>query len=261
MNFRKPILALTFSLALAGCTSEKPAEPTGPTPAAGPVTAVDVAGGGAITGKVTFSDGKPRRAQLRMDADAACAAMHKEPVYSEDIVLNDNGTVRYAFVFVSKGLEGKSFTTPSQSVELDQKGCLYTPRVVAVMTNQELRIKNGDQTTHNIHPVPKNNREWNRSQPPGAEDIVERFPREEVLIPVKCNIHPWMRAYIAVLNHPFYAVTGADGSFSIKGLPPGSYTVTAWTEKYGNLEQQVTVAAKETKTVDFTVKPGGGAAD
>ncbi|MBI2956203.1 MAG: carboxypeptidase regulatory-like domain-containing protein, partial [Acidobacteria bacterium] len=118
-------------------------------------------------------------------------------------------------------------------------------------------VLNSDQTTHNIHPVPSVNREWNRSQPPGADKLVEKFAREEVAIPVKCNIHPWMRSYLAVVKHPFFAVTAADGSFEIKGLPPGNYTLAAWHEKYGELTQQVTVAAKETKTVEFTFSPSG----
>jgi len=146
-------------------------------------------------------------------------------------------------------------------VHLDQKGCVYTPHVVGVMANQEVHIANSDQTTHNIHPVPKINREWNESQPPGAGALVKTFAREEMAIPVKCNIHPWMRSYIHVFSHPFFAVTGADGSFQIKGLPPGDYTLVVWHEKYGEVEQKVTVAAKESKTVDFTVGPKAGGDD
>lgn len=261
MSLRKPVVLLAFFglIVLAACSKEAAppsAQPAGGTPAA-TATPVDQATAATITGTVKFQDGKPKRATIRMDADATCASLHKEPVLAEDALVNDNGTLRNAFVYVSQGLGGRTFAPPGQAVELDQKGCQYTPHVVALMTNQEIRIKNGDQTTHNIHPSPKNNREWNRSQPPGAEDIVEKFAREELLIPVKCNIHPWMRSYIAVLNHPFFSITGTDGSFEIKGLPPGEYTITAWHEKYGTVEQKITVGPKEKKSITFTFKPAG----
>ena len=122
------------------------------------------------------------------------------------------------------------------------------------LVNQPLQVTNSDMTTHNIHPVPKDNREWNQSQPPGAAPLMETFAREEVAIPVKCNVHPWMRSYICVVGHPFYAVTGDDGSFTIKGLPPGDYTIEAWHEKYGKQETKVTVGPKESKAADFTFK-------
>jgi hypothetical protein len=161
------------------------------------------------------------------------------------------------FVYVKDGPGNRAFPPKKEQVELDQQGCVYHPHVVGVMTNQELVILNGDQTTHNIHPVPTVNREWNRSMPPGGDKLVESFPREEIMIPVKCNIHPWMRSYIGVLKHPFFAVTGEDGSFNISGLPPGDYTLAAWHEKYGTLEQKVTVGPKETKEVAFTYSASG----
>jgi hypothetical protein len=131
---------------------------------------------------------------------------------------------------------------------------MYKPHVLALMTGQNLTIKNADATNHNIHPLPKVNQEWNESQPPGSADKIQSFPRQEIMLPVKCNIHPWMRAYINVVSHPFFAVTGDDGSFTMKGLPPGTYTVEVVHEKYGNQEVQVTVGAKESKTADFTIK-------
>jgi hypothetical protein len=121
-----------------------------------------------------------------------------------------------------------------------------------------VHILNSDPTTHNVHPVPTTNREWNQSQPPGGEKIVQSFAREEMAIPVKCNIHPWMRSYIHVMKHPYFSVTGSDGSFSISGLPPGDYTIAVWQEKFGTQEQKVTVAAKESKAVEFTFSPGAG---
>jgi hypothetical protein len=122
------------------------------------------------------------------------------------------------------------------------------------MAGQTISVKNDDQTTHNIHPTPKDNREWNQSQPPGATPIEQSFARAELAIPVKCNVHPWMKSYIFVFKHPYYAVTTKDGKFELKGLPPGTYTITAWQEKYGSADQTVTIGAKESKPVSFTFK-------
>ena len=129
---------------------------------------------------------------------------------------------------------------------------MYEPHVVALMAGQTLEVKNDDQTTHNIHPMPKDNREWNTSQPPGASPIDNSFARQEVAIPVKCNVHPWMKGYIAVLKNPFFAVTTKDGKFDLKGLPPGTYTIEAWQEHYGTVDQQVTIGPKESKSVDLS---------
>jgi hypothetical protein len=125
------------------------------------------------------------------------------------------------------------------------------------MVGQTVRVLNSDQTTHNVHPVPKNNREWNRSQAPGANAIEDTFARDEIMIPVKCNVHPWMKSYIGVLKHPYFAVTGADGTFEIGNLPPGDYTLGVWHESLGSTEMQVSVAAQESKTVDFVLEKAG----
>lgn len=247
---------IVFVLFLVGCGREE-APPTEqpPQPTAGPAAPVDLATAATITGKVVYQDGKPRRNRIRMGADPACTKLHASPVYSQEVVVNDNGTLRHVFVYVSQGLEGRTFTPPSEPVVLDQKGCVYEPHVVGAQTNQDIQVLNSDPTTHNIHPVPTVNREWNTSMPPGAEPLVRAFPREEVAIPVKCNIHPWMRSYIAVVKHPYFAVTGSDGSFEIKNLPPGQYTITAWQEKYGTTEQEVALGPKETKSIEFVFPP------
>jgi hypothetical protein len=120
---------------------------------------------------------------------------------------------------------------------------MYGPHVVALQVNQTLKVINSDPHSHNIHPLPTINREWNKSQPPGSAPLEQKFDKEEITIPVKCNIHPWMRSYIAVFRHPYFAVTGSDGTFSLKGLPPGKYTITAWQESYGSKTQDITVGA------------------
>ncbi len=207
-----------------------------------------------VTGKIVFSGAKPAVRNIDMSANPACQRAHPTPQKSETAVLNANGTLRYTFVWIKSGLPTKQWPVPTAHAEIDQKGCMYTPHILAVMTNQPIDIKNDDPTNHNIHPLPKINQEWNESQPPKGDPKTKSFPREEVMIPVKCNVHPWMRAYIAVVHHPFFAVTGDDGTFTIKNLPAGTYTLEAWHETYGTMDQQITVGANDSKTIDFTYK-------
>src|SRR5450755_1850593 len=244
--------AAALLLVSCGGSKEEAKKEETAAPAAAP-SAVDDANAATITGKVSFSGTKPTPRTIDMSANPACARVHTTPQKSEEAVINDNGTVRYAFVWVKKGVPDKQWPTPATSVALAQDGCMYKPHVIGVMTNQGIEIKNDDPTNHNIHPLPKVNQEWNESQPPKGDPKVKSFAREEVLIPVKCNVHPWMRAYIGVVSHPFFAVTGEDGTFTIKGLPPGTYTIQAVHEKYGTKDMQITVAPKESKTADFSM--------
>jgi plastocyanin len=252
---------LASVLALAGCggSSEAPktadATPAAGAPAAGSAMP-DEANGGTVTGKVAFDGEAPKEKTLDMSATPFCEKAHQgKPVKSEEVVVNSNHTLKNAFVFVKAGLPAdKTWAVPTSAVTIDQTGCMYSPHVVGVMAGQNLDIKTSDQTNHNIHPMPKDNPEWNETQAPGTPDKEKSFARPEIMIPVKCNIHPWMRAWIGVVNNPFYAVTGDDGTYTIKGLPPGTYTIEVWHEKYGTQDQQVTVGAKESKTQDFTIK-------
>jgi len=249
---------LAGSLMIFGCGGEKPAETakSEAAPAAGGAAATpDEANGGTVTGKVAFTGDKPKMATLDMSAQPKCEAAHKgEAVKSQEVVVNANGTIKNAFVWIKAGLPDKQWAVPSNAVPLDQHGCMYEPHVVAIVAGQNIEVKNSDPTNHNIHPQPTVNQEWNESQSPGETPKMKTFARQEVMIPVKCNVHPWMRSYIGVVNHPFFAVTGDDGTFTIKGLPPGTYTIQVWHEKYGTQDQQVTVGAKESKTVDFSIK-------
>jgi plastocyanin len=258
--------ALSMVLFLFACagsegpdeSGEKKEEPKAQEAASsGPVTKVDPATAATITGKVSFDGEKPKPIQIRMDAEASCAALHKEQVFAEQIVVNDNKTLQYVFVWVKEGLGDKNFEVPKDPVVLDQKGCIYHPHMIGVQAGQPIKVLNSDPTTHNIHPQPENNREWNKSMSPGVTPLEQTFAREEVMIPVKCNVHPWMKSYIGVVKHPFFAITGKEGTFEIKGLPPGEYTIEAFQEKLGRMTQKVTVGSKETKTVDFTFKAGG----
>ncbi len=233
-----------------GAESEAPAT-SAPDTAAEAGKKVDPATAATISGKVAYTGEATQGARLRMGADPTCDQQHSEPVYSQELEVTD-GNVQDAFVWVKSGLEGYTFDPPTGQATLDQHGCIYIPHVLGIRTNQELQVLNSDPTTHNINPTPKNNRDWNESQGPNAPPKIKTFARQEIMIPVKCNVHPWMKSYIGVVDHPYFAVTGKDGSYELKGLPPGTYTVEVWHEKLGQQEQQITVAASETKSVDFT---------
>jgi carboxypeptidase family protein len=242
-----PLLALGL-----GCGGSKQATTTEEKPAAEGAVYQPTGEEGSVTGSIKFEGEAPKFKAIAMDADAVCASKHSGPVFPEAVVANKNGTLRNVFVYVKSGLEGKNFAVPDQPVVLDQNGCMYVPHVIGIQARQSFKVITSDNTTHNIHPMPKVNREWNISQAPGADAIMQAFSRPEVSIPVKCNQHPWMRAYINVVSHPFYAVSGEDGTFTLKGLPPGKYTIEAVQEEYGGMTQDVTVAAKQPTTADFT---------
>lgn len=245
----------TAALLLYACGGAKEeAKKEEAAPAAATAPPLDEASAATVSGKVAFTGDKPVAKPISMDATPACARQHSTPPKSEEVVLNANGTLRNVFVWVKAGLPDRQWPTPATPASLDQKQCVYNPHVIGVMVNQNLEITNSDPTNHNIHPLPKVNREWNESQPPQGEKKIKQFPREEVLIAVKCNVHPWMRSYIGVVSHPFFAVTSDEGTFTIKGLPPGEYTVEAWHEKYGTQEQKIKVEAKQSATLDFTFK-------
>ncbi|MBZ5623030.1 MAG: carboxypeptidase regulatory-like domain-containing protein [Acidobacteriia bacterium] len=236
-------------------TEERKVADAGAPAAGGAAATPDEANGGTITGKVVFEGTKPTAKTIDMSAVPFCMRAHASgPQKTEDVIVNDNGTLKYAFVWIKSGLPDTNWQLPATPVMLDQNGCMYRPHMIGVRAGQNIDIKTSDATNHNIHPQPTVNQDWNESQAPGSEDKMKTFPRQEVMIPVKCNIHPWMRAYIGVVSHPFFAVTGDDGTFTLKGLPPGTYTVEVWHEKYGTQDQTVTVGAKESKTQDFTIK-------
>ncbi len=214
----------------------------------------DLSQAGSITGKVSFEGVPPKNARIRMDADPVCIKQHSDKVYSDAVIVNENGTLSNVFVWIKTGLEQYTFPTPSEQATLDQKSCLYTPHVIGVQVKQEIKILNSDPTTHNIHPLPKNNREWNQSQRALGNPLIKSFPRSEVMIPVKCNVHPWMKSYVGVVDHPYFMVTGAEGTFELKDVPPGDYVIEAWHEKFGATEQKVTVGASESKEVSFSIK-------
>ena len=240
---------------LAGCSKKQASNEEEQSAAAPKATAtIDPSTVGSVSGTIKFTGTAPKPVKIDMSQDPACKGTNT----SEDMVV-DSGNLANVFVYVKDGLDNYSFEPPKDAAKIDQDGCRYHPHVLGVMTGQTVEVVNSDPTTHNIHPTPKDNREWNESQPPKAPPIDKSFARQEIMLPVKCNQHPWMKMYISVVKTPFFAVTDKDGKFEIKGLPPGTYTLAAVQEKLGEQEQKVTIAPKGSQTVDFTFKPGGAA--
>jgi len=211
------------------------------------------AGAVAIRGVVKFEGIPPKAKSISMAADPSCAKQHVGSVSTPEVTTDSKGGLQNVLVFIADGLGDRTFDPPKEPVVITQKGCQYEPHVMAVQANQPIEVVNDDPTSHNIHPIPANNREWNKAELPGAK-VEEAFAREEIAIPVKCNIHPWMRGYIAVLKNPYFAVTRKDGSFDLPNLPPGTYTIKAWHEKLGTSSQTITIGADQTKDINFVFK-------
>jgi len=248
MTTKRLILLIAFAGIVCACSLQvvKAGSPA-------TVASTGTTSAATVKGTVKLEGVAPEARPINMSADPICAKQHREPVLSQDVEVDGKGDLGNVIVFVADGLQGQVFDPPTQPATIDQRGCMYEPHVLAIRANQPLDVKNDDPTSHNIHPLPTNNREWNKSEPPGSR-AEETFPREEVAIPVKCNIHPWMRGYVAVFKHPFFAVTTKDGSFDLANLPAGTYTIKAWHEKLGTATQIITVAANETKTIQFLFK-------
>ena len=212
---------------------------------------VDATTAGSITGAIRFTGKKPPRKRIDMSEDPACVAAHGGVAYDESLVVDAKGALANVFVYVEKGLEGKTFEASDVPVVIDQRGCWFRPRVLGVQTGQVLRVINSDPVTHNIHPMAEVNREWNHSQGPGDDPLIRKFIKPEVMIPIKCNIHSWMHAFVGVLPHPYFSVSKEDGSFEIRNLPPGTYTITVWQERLGVQHREITIARHASAVINF----------
>ena len=243
------ILVLAVAAACGGgseAPAEAPAEPAAP--------AFDPATAGNVTGAIMFEGEAPAPEMIRMNSDPVCL---KEATDTETdyYVVGEGGGLGNVFVYVKEGLQG-SFPPASDTVILDQQGCRYTPHVFGIQVGQTLQIVNSDPTLHNIHATPANNPEFNTGQPIQGMTFDRTFDNVEVMVPFKCDVHGWMNAWLGVLDHPFFAVTGSDGAFDISGLPPGDYVIEAWHEELGTQTQNVTVAEGGTAEVSLTFSAG-----
>jgi len=243
------LLVLGYS---AACGGGEPADTAQPAPeaATGPVQEL---GASSITGSVTFSGTAPALPPLAMDAEPECADKHSGPVPAEMLVLGEGNTMGNIIVWVSSGLpDGANWAVPTTPVVLDQRGCLYVPHAMGIMVGQAYNILNSDGILHNIHTLPEINTTFNRAMPATLTETTTTFGQPEAIFQVKCDVHPWMLAYIGVFDHPFFSVTSADGTFTIAGLPPGTYEITAWQERLGTQTASITVGDSEAASQDFT---------
>ncbi|MGD2115027.1 MAG: carboxypeptidase regulatory-like domain-containing protein [Acidobacteriota bacterium] len=207
-------------------------------------------GSATISGTITYVGQVPSFQPINMDADPVCAEKHDEPVYPETLVLGDGNTVANIFVQVKDTFAQEDYPAPSAPVVVDQRGCLYHPHVVGVLAGQPLQFWNSDAILHNVHGTPSANREFNLGMPATLKEKSVTLNTPEEFVPVKCDVHPWMSAYVAVMTHPYFDVTTDDGRYEIT-VPPGTYTVEAWHERLGTRTSEVTVADGETASVDF----------
>jgi hypothetical protein len=233
-----------------GNAAAAPAAPAAPT--AAPTSDVSSAGG-TITGKIKFTGTAPRNPTIDMSEEPACKKKYTTTPTEEVVVAGPANALADVFVYVSAGLPaGATYPTPADPVVIDQNGCRYHPHVLGLMVGQKLEIKNSDPLLHNIKAVAKKNRPFNVSQPTAGMTRDVTFSAPEVMVHLECNVHGWMHSYAGVRPDPFFAVSGPDGSFMIKGLPPGTYTIEAWHERFGTQTATVTIAGTESKTANLT---------
>lgn len=243
----RPLVAAFLVLASA-CSSDRKSATSAP-----PANAqrVDPATAATLLGRVSFAGTPPENPVVKMSGDPMCIGANSAGMTFEHYIVKDGG-LDNVFVYVKDGLGNYHFEVPAEPVKVDQQGCRYLPHVVGVRVGQPIEISNSDETTHNVHSLPDENREFNFAQFKKGQTNVQTFTTPEVMIPFKCDLHGWMRAYVGVVAHPYFAVTTDGGNFELKGLPPGTYTVEAWHAKAGTQTQQVTIGAKESKEIGFT---------
>lgn len=206
-----------------------------------------------VSGKITFQGTPPAGTILKADADPNCKMQNPNGIQPDDVIVATDGGLKNVFVYVKEGLAGKTFEAPKDAVVMDQKGCHYEPKVFGIQANQPLEIRNSDDTLHNVHALPKNSPQFNLGMPIKGMKLKKTFAKPEVMVKIKCEVHPWMGAYAGVVDNPYYAVTKEDGSFEIKDLPAGEYTLEAWHETFGTQTQKVTVS-DQAQTVAFEFK-------
>ena len=247
--------ALAVSVAACGGGQDKSSTAAAPAGAPGGQK-VDTATAGTVQGGVVLDGTAPKNEPIKMNADPVCVRENKTPQFQETYTVGSDGkALANVFVYVKDGLGNYVYDPPSGTATIDQKECRYHPHVFGMRVGQTLDIVNSDPTLHNIHALPKNNAEFNTGQPIQGMKTTHVFTAKEIMVPFKCDVHGWMNAYVGVLDHPYFAVTKEDGKFQLKDVPPGTYTIEAWHERFGTQTQSVTLGASETKDVTFTFKP------
>lgn len=215
-------------------------------------TPLDLSTTGTIRGEVTFNGTPPPMKELAVRSFPGCASEGDGPVLSGDALVKD-GRVQNAFVYIKSGLGDRVFAIPETAVEIDQKGCIYVPRVVGAQVGQQVLYKNSDTIMHNVHALPTQAQGFNMILANKGMSRAVQLERAEIMIPVRCDVHPWMQSYVGIVDHPYFAVTGADGRFELKQVPPGTYTVAVWHERFGTKDANVTVAPKGDQTLTFAL--------
>ncbi|KAF0246747.1 MAG: hypothetical protein FD180_418 [Planctomycetota bacterium] len=256
-------LLLVLALLGSGCGGSDGASGGGNKPAGGPGgdagqptgpdMKIDAGTAGSISGAVKFEGTPPTERVNSAEADAYCHGKHPDGIKSESSVIGAGGELANVFVWIKKGITGK-FPLPSEPVTLRQTGCRYEPHVLGLRNGQELLIRNEDETMHNVHSLPKANEEFNFAQTKKGDEAKKKLSAQEVMVKFKCDAHGWMSAWVGVVNHPYFAVTGADGKFELKNVPPGEYEVEAWHEKFGKQQQALKVETKGDAKLSFTFK-------
>jgi plastocyanin len=248
-----PFLGLVFSVLFAACGGGGGQESTVP---ARQATPLDLSTVGTITGAVRFEGTAPDQSVAQLSGWSECSAQHPQGNPPAGDVLVKEGKLQNAIVYIKDGLGNRVFAVPTEAVEMDQKACVFTPRVLGAQVGQPLKFLNSDPMAHNVHGFAQKAKPWNISLSVKGTSRSVKVDKPESMIEIKCDIHPWMRAYVGVFDHPYFALSGADGSFTLNNVPPGEYTIEAWHERFGTRSQKVTVSAKETKAIEFAFTAG-----
>jgi plastocyanin len=258
LNIPRGFFLLTLLLAcisLACNKNPKPSAATSNTSTSQPyLQPIDPATTVSISGAASFEGATLPNPTIDMSGDPACALAANSPARAETVLVN-HGKLQNVFVYVKSGLEAYAIKIPAAPAILDQRGCRYVPHVLGIVAGQKLRILNSDRTLHNVHPLSSNNPQWNDSQMPGGAPREHIFSKPELLLPIACNQHPWMKMYVNVVQNPFFSISDAQGKFEIRGLPPGEYVVEAVHERLGIQDVKITLEAREHKSIGFTFKP------